>query len=91
MERLRGQPELFYTFWAPWQHQVRADSKIFIKPRLRSIEISFRALQLAYPSVRNRLLTLANTIQEPFRSHLRNLRFAFEFFIPLVPFYISVT
>ena len=63
---------------------MRPQSQVFVKPRLGKIEISLRALQLAYPNVRARLLTLVNNVQEPYRAHLRNLRFAFEFLIPLV-------
>jgi hypothetical protein len=84
MEKIWGHAELFYTFWAPWLHQLRPESKVFVKPRLRRIEIALRALHLAYPSVRDRLLALCLQLQEPYLSHLRNLRMAFEFLIPLV-------
>ena len=86
MERIWAQPEFLYSFWGPYMHSIYPKSKVFKKPPLKQIEISLLCLRLAYERVSNRVDALIMKIQEPYLSHLRNLRIAFDFFIPTVSF-----
>jgi hypothetical protein len=86
MERIWAQPEFLYPFWGPYMHSIYPKSKVFKKPHLKQIEISLLCLRLAYERVSDRVDTLIMKIQEPYLSHLRNLRIAFDFFIPTVSF-----
>jgi hypothetical protein len=86
MERIWAQPEFLYSFWGPYMHSIYPKSKVFKKPHLKQIEISLLCLRLAYERVSDRVDTLITTIEHPYRNHLRNLRIAFNFFIPTVSF-----
>ena len=89
MERIWAQPEFLHSFWGPYMHSIYPKSKVFKKPHLKQIEISLLCLRLAYERVSDRVDTLSMKIQEPYLSHLRNLRIAFDFFIPTVSFVFS--
>jgi hypothetical protein len=84
LEDVWRRPELYYTFFAPLEHAIHADSKVRRKPKLKQIESFFLALRHSWGEFRDRFLALQNSVQGDALCHLRNIILLGEFFLPLV-------
>src|ERR1043165_8025874 len=72
MEKIWSCDQFYYTFWAP---SIYPDSAVFLKPKLKDIEITLTSLRLAYPVIQQRLHSFLREQKNnrPTYTHARNL------------------
>ena len=75
---------LLLPFLAPLKHAFYPDSKVKQKPHLKEIEIVFTACTLVYPDIKDRMHQVEQKTEGIVKTHMRNLRILFEFFLPVV-------
>lgn len=86
LERIWTFPLFYYTFWAPWRHVMYPNHSVFLKPKLKDIEINLTCLRLSYPEIRDELKRFLDKgdMKNKCYCHARNLYMVFEFLIPMV-------
>jgi hypothetical protein len=79
-----------HHFWAPALHVLVPDMNIYSKLPLRRLTSFFNQLRFAYAKFKPWLHDLVlrpekfNRLAVQFKSHAKNLLYAFEFFLPAV-------
>jgi hypothetical protein len=87
LEVIWREPSLFFPFFAPLEHRFYPESGVRTGVHLKQIEIAFTACALVYNEFEERLEQLVDIVHGPAKTHLRNIRFFFEFALPVVGFF----
>jgi hypothetical protein len=86
LEVIWREPSLFFTFFAPLEHCFYPESGVRSGVHLKQIEIIFTASALIYNEFEEKLEQLVAIAQGPALTHLRNIRYFFEFALPVVTY-----
>ena len=85
-EALWRSKHFFTSFFAPLHHHNHPKNKVVKSTKLKLIECYLVQLRLVYPSVRDELQEAIECASAENRVALENVKFLFEFLIPVVPF-----